>query len=353
LLESPRYGERWGRHWMDVWRYSDWYGFGSQIRNSQPHIWQWRDWIIESLNQDKGYDRMVTEMLAGDELAPLDLNTLRATGYLARTWYIFNRNVWLQDTVEHVSAGFLGITLKCARCHDHKYDPIAQEEYYKFRAFFEPYDVRQERVPGEPDISKLGIPRTYDAEPREATNKEPYITAIYPATYRFIRGDDRNPDKEHPLAPAAPEVLGNRVQIQPVTLPQEAAFPGLRSYVQEDLVKQAKESIRQAEAGLAKELAVLEAAQRRVASQPVVAPAGISAAAPVTAGSPEGQSPVDFAREIKPILERSCLSCHKGANAKSGLALETVDSILEGGRVSGAAIIPRRGSESPLVLYLQ
>ena len=204
LLESPRYGERWGRHWMDIWRYSDWYGFGNQIRNSQPHMWQWRDWIIESLNQDKGYDRMVLEMLAGDELAPLDLNTLRATGYLARPWYLFNRNVWMQDTVEHVAAGFLGITLKCARCHDHKYDPVAQEEYYRFRAFFEPYDVRLERVPGEADANKLGIPRIYDAEPREATNKDPYVTAIYAETYRFIRGDVNSPDKEHPLTAGSP-----------------------------------------------------------------------------------------------------------------------------------------------------
>ncbi|MBI2477716.1 MAG: DUF1549 domain-containing protein [Planctomycetia bacterium] len=59
LLESPHYGERWGRHWMDVWRYSDWFGLGAQLRNSQKHIWHWRDWIVESLNEDKGYDRMV------------------------------------------------------------------------------------------------------------------------------------------------------------------------------------------------------------------------------------------------------------------------------------------------------
>ena len=71
LLNDPRHGERWGRHWMDVWRYSDWAGWsgGNQIRDSKPHIWRWRDWIIESLNADKGYDRMLMEMLAADELA--------------------------------------------------------------------------------------------------------------------------------------------------------------------------------------------------------------------------------------------------------------------------------------------
>ncbi len=70
LLASPQYGERWGRHWMDIWRYSDWWGLGAEVRNSQKHIWHWRDWIVESLNADKGYDQMLREMLAADELYP-------------------------------------------------------------------------------------------------------------------------------------------------------------------------------------------------------------------------------------------------------------------------------------------
>jgi len=96
LLASPGHGERWGRHWMDVWRYSDWAGFGAEVRESQPHIWRWRDWIVESINADKGYDRMVVEMLAADEAAPDDPGALRATGYLVRNWYKFSRDAWLQ-----------------------------------------------------------------------------------------------------------------------------------------------------------------------------------------------------------------------------------------------------------------
>ena len=136
---------------MDIWRYSDWYGRRGldDQRNSARHIWHWRDWIIESLNADKGYDRMIREMIAGDEIAPNDPDVLRATGFLARNYYRFNRNFWLQDTVEHIGFGVLGLTLKCARCHDHKYDPISQEEYYRLRAFFEPYDVRTDRIPGK------------------------------------------------------------------------------------------------------------------------------------------------------------------------------------------------------------
>src|SRR5207249_5966200 len=84
LLASPRYGERWARHWMDVWRYSDWYGRRSvpDVMNSYPQIWRWRDWIVRSLNEDAGYDRMIQEMLAADELAPGDDAAVVATGFL-------------------------------------------------------------------------------------------------------------------------------------------------------------------------------------------------------------------------------------------------------------------------------
>ena len=105
LLASPQYGERWGRHWMDIWRYSDWWGLGAEVRNSQKHIWHWRDWIIESLNADMGYDEMVRQMLAADELYPNDLDKLRATGFLARQYFKFNRTTWLDETVEHTSQG--------------------------------------------------------------------------------------------------------------------------------------------------------------------------------------------------------------------------------------------------------
>ncbi len=142
LLASPRYGERWGRHWMDIWRYSDWAGYGAEVRDSQKHIWHWRDWIVESLNAVKGYDRMVQEMLAADELAPGDAGAARATGFLVRNWYLFNRNVWLDRIVEHTGKAFLGVTLNCTRCHDHCFDPFTQKEYYAIRAIFEPHNIR-------------------------------------------------------------------------------------------------------------------------------------------------------------------------------------------------------------------
>jgi hypothetical protein len=121
LLASPQYGERWGRHFLDIWRYSDWWGLGEQLRNSQKHIWHWRDWTIESFNADLGYDEMIRQMLAADELYPTNPAKLRATGYLARSYFLFNRTTWLDGVTEHVGKGFLGLTFNCAKCHDHKY----------------------------------------------------------------------------------------------------------------------------------------------------------------------------------------------------------------------------------------
>mgnify|MGYP003339563331 CR=1 FL=1 len=91
---------------MDVWRYSDWWGLGDQLRNSQKHIWHWRDWIVESLNADLPYDEMIRRMLAADELHPANPDALRATGFLARDYFLFNRNQWMEEVVEHVGKGF-------------------------------------------------------------------------------------------------------------------------------------------------------------------------------------------------------------------------------------------------------
>jgi len=247
LLARPQYGERWGRHWMDIWRYSDWYGSRgiNEIRYSQRHIWRWRDWIVDSLNADKGYDRMVMEMLAADELAPADTAVLPATGYLGRNWYKFDRNVWMFDTVERTGEAFLGLTLRCCRCHDHKFDPVTQKEYYRFRAFFEPHDVRTDPfsalTPTEKDatlgpVLTDGIARVYDKD-----------AAV--VTYRFMRGDNRFPDESEPLTPGVPAALGPlESAIEPVDLPPEAWYPALRPGMTESLIQQARTAIETAQA---------------------------------------------------------------------------------------------------------
>jgi mono/diheme cytochrome c family protein len=275
LLERPQYGERWGRHWMDVWRYSDWYGSRAinEIRYSQRHIWRWRDWIIESLNQDHGYDQMVVEMLAGDELAPTNPDVLRATGFLGRNWYKFDRNVWMFDTVEHSSQAFLGLTLKCCRCHDHKYDPISQADYYHFRAFFEPHDVRTDRISEEAatekdatggPVLKEGVARVYDKTPDVKT-------------YLFQRGDNRLPDEKNVMEPAVPVALAApwalspppgsgspAITIQSVSLPVEAYYPTLQPLIADGLVATARTKVLNAAQHDAKAQAALLAAQTKI-----------------------------------------------------------------------------------------
>ncbi|HEU0121564.1 MAG TPA: DUF1553 domain-containing protein [Bryobacteraceae bacterium] len=255
LLADSRYGERWGRHWMDIWRYSDWYGWrkGNDVRNSARFMWRWRDWIVESLNENKGYDRMALEMLAGDEIAPEDPNVVRATGFLARNYAKYDRDGWMQDAVDHTLLGMLGITVKCARCHDHKYDPIAQEEYYKLRAIFEPYEVRVDRVKGETDIDKDGISRVFDAD------------ATRP-TYLYTRGDIQQPEKDKPLSPATPRLFGLPLgKAEPVKLPLAAYYPDQRAFVQEDLMAKAKADVERAEAELAKKQAAFAAVEKELA----------------------------------------------------------------------------------------
>jgi Protein of unknown function (DUF1553)/Protein of unknown function (DUF1549) len=230
LLSSRLYAERWGRHWMDVWRYSDWAGWGMQVRDSQPHIWRWRDWIIDSLEADKSYDRMIVEMLAGDELAPEDPDVVRATGYLVRNYKLLSREKWMQDVVDHTSQAFLGVTFGCARCHDHMYDPVLQKEYYQVRAIFEPHNVRIDRVAGQADTTKDGLARAFDAD-------------LGVKTVLFIRGDDRTPGKE-PLQPGVPEALGGwPLKVEPVSLPKTATAPDRRPLVRAALLAAAEHDL--------------------------------------------------------------------------------------------------------------
>lgn len=235
LLESPRYGERWGRHFMDIWRYSDPSGYGDEIRDGRKHLWRWRDWIVESLNEDKGYDRMIVEMLAADEVAPVDHDALRATGFLARNWYKFNRNVWLDNIVEHSSKAFLGMTMNCVRCHDHKYDPLAHDDYYRMRAIFETHDVRDDLLPRASGANDEMFVRVYDAH-------------VDRKTYTFLQGDENRPT-EDPLEPGVPELLGD-LSIEPVQLPVAAWYPAITPENHAALVRAAQAKLVAAEATL-------------------------------------------------------------------------------------------------------
>ena len=149
LLDSPRYGERWARHWLDLVRYAESDGYKQDAY--RPQAWRYRDYVIEAFNTDKPYDRFVQEQLAGDEIAPGDLDALAATAYLRHWIYEYNqrdaRTQWttiLNDLTDVTGDVFLGLGMGCARCHDHKFDPILQKDYYRLQAFFTPVLPRED-----------------------------------------------------------------------------------------------------------------------------------------------------------------------------------------------------------------
>ena len=141
LLASPHYGERWARHWLDVARYADSEGFKSD--ETRPNVWRYRDYVIRSFNDDKPYDRFVREQIAGDELYPGSADALTATGFNrhfpdeSNAAHIeLRRQELLNDITDTAGAAFMAMTYGCARCHDHKFDPILQKDYYRLQAFF-------------------------------------------------------------------------------------------------------------------------------------------------------------------------------------------------------------------------
>ncbi|MBC8357067.1 MAG: DUF1553 domain-containing protein [Planctomycetes bacterium] len=154
ILNSPRYGERWGRHWLDVAGYADSEGY-TEDDPVRPYVYKYRDYVIRSLNDDKPFNQFVVEQLAGDELVtpPFENLTTDQAEHLVATGFLrmapdgtgiggvdqnIARNDVMAKTVEIVSTSLLGLTVGCAQCHNHRYDPISQEDYYAIRAIFEP-----------------------------------------------------------------------------------------------------------------------------------------------------------------------------------------------------------------------
>lgn len=176
LLDSPHYGERWGRHWLDVAGYADSDGY-SDADPERPYAYKYRDYVIRSFNADKPFDRFITEQLAGDELARVSRDQaptasaearsrelLVATGFLRMgadgtaapgvSDPVTVRNQVVADTIKIVSTSLLGLSVGCAQCHDHRYDPIPQTDYYRLRAVLEPaYDPNRWLVPGQRLVS--------------------------------------------------------------------------------------------------------------------------------------------------------------------------------------------------------
>ncbi|MCO6458231.1 MAG: PSD1 domain-containing protein, partial [Pirellulaceae bacterium] len=226
LLASPHYGQRWARHWLDVVRYAETSGY--ERDQTKPFAWKYRDWVVDALNRDLPYDRFVLEQLAGDELPDRDQRTVVATGLLRLgTWndepndpqdYQYER---LEDLVHVTSTAFLGITVKCARCHDHKFDPIPQTDYYRLAAVFwpGPIEARGRELLGGPSSEELGFAEILgwtDVRPRveplrmlKSGDRHQPLDTVQPATLSLI------PDLFEPLRPAPSDArtTGYRLQL--------------------------------------------------------------------------------------------------------------------------------------------
>ncbi len=155
LLASPRYGERWAQHWFDVVRFAETDGFKND--GLRPNAYKYRDYVIAALNDDLPYDRFIRQQIAGDELEPNNPRALIATGLnrlypdeLNASDLRQRRQEMLDDVTDVTASTFLGITLGCARCHDHKFDPITQVDYYRFQAIFAPMAPRDDLVAATP-----------------------------------------------------------------------------------------------------------------------------------------------------------------------------------------------------------
>lgn len=174
LLESPHYGEKWGRHWLDLVRYAESNSF--ERDGTKPFVWRYRDYVIRAFNDDKPYDQFIMEQLAGDELDNITHDSVIATGYYRLgAWDdepadpLQARYDGLDDIVGTTSKTFMGLTVDCARCHDHKIDPIPQADYYRMTALFE--NIRHYGVRSEESVYQASV-KTLLGDPSPAEAKD-------------------------------------------------------------------------------------------------------------------------------------------------------------------------------------
>lgn len=263
LLASPHYGERWGRYWLDLARWAESMGYQHDI--PRPYAWRYRDYVVKSFNEDKPYSQFLKEQVAGDEMEPVSDENLIATGFLAAARINGNlqdkvqqRNDVIVDIANVAGSAILGLTLECAQCHNHKFDPITQRDYYRFHGFFVNGQIQniklpESQSPGPVDVS-LWIPKAgadfYNRErkklkfklPEEAhtwgyyspltgaknvklfpvVNRSPipYNTGILRNSkpHLYIRGNVRTPGPEvgkgwPKVLGAIPESLGNKPRL--------------------------------------------------------------------------------------------------------------------------------------------
>ncbi|HYF35922.1 MAG TPA: DUF1549 domain-containing protein, partial [Prosthecobacter sp.] len=172
LLASPHYGERWARHWLDVARYADSSGFANDYERG--NAWRYRDYVVRAFNSDKPYNEFIKEQLAGDELRPNDPEAVIATGFLRMgPWELTGMEVakiarqrFLDDVTNSVGETFLAHSLQCARCHDHKFDPVPTHDYYAMQACFATTQLSEREAPFLPSENLRGFEERRHLETR-------------------------------------------------------------------------------------------------------------------------------------------------------------------------------------------
>lgn len=198
LLDSPHYGERWGRYWLDLARWGESHGYQHDI--PRPYAWRYRDYVINSFNADKPYDRFLAEQLAGDELRPYADENLIATGFLASARISGNnmdkaaqRNDVLFDIVNATGSAVMGLTMECAQCHNHKFDPISQRDYFRLQAFFVKGQLgnlvlRDSGTPNPTDLENWisgGAYKFYMSEAEKLVKKKTFEHTTEPHTWGY------------------------------------------------------------------------------------------------------------------------------------------------------------------------
>jgi len=232
LLDSPQYGERWARHWLDLARFAESDGFKSD--KARPNAWRYRDWVVKALNDDMPYDRFIALQLAGDEIAPDDPDAFIATGF-NRAWPFEDNNMvpglsrhWMMDDITDTTTSVvLGLTVACARCHDHKYDPISQKDYYRIQALFSNTRARDDYAIAPPEVQTIhaSVKAEHDARVDRLRREieaieQPYTAGLLKDKLAQLPEDARWAFEADPMARNAEQVAlvkkyGKKMVIEP------------------------------------------------------------------------------------------------------------------------------------------
>jgi len=253
LLASPQYGERWARSWLDLARYADSDGFKND--KARPNAWRYRDWVVKAINDDLPYDRFLAFQLAGDEIAPGDPDAFVATGF-NRNWPFednnmvpgLNKQLILDDMTDTTTAVVLGLTVACARCHDHKYDAISQRDYYRFQALFAATEAKDDFIVASPEDQAIqaSVEAEHEARVDQLRRRieaieQPYSTEILKDKLAKLPTEVRQAFEADPLTRSTEQEELVKKHAKQMTVEPKKMMAALRDEVKADWQGRKKE----------------------------------------------------------------------------------------------------------------